>query len=662
MEFRILCSLEVYNRGRPLPLGGRQQRALLALLLIHANDVVSLDEIIEDLWGTQPPASATKSVQALVSKLRKLFADERDGRSDNGGEDGILLTRSHGYQLKVMGGQLDLDQFRSLTEEGRRALAAGRAADGADKLREALKLWRGPPLAELTYESFARVEIARLEELRLSALEERIEADLALGHHQELIPELEALVARNPLRERLRGQLMLALYRSGRQAEALQAYQRARHTLVDELGIEPGQALQRAEKAILRQDESLELQSEKTPEKPSSGEPIHHRSERPTHTLWALSRLRRRHRFVVAALVLAAAVGVPVFTLTSSGPKHLAGITPSSVGVIDPTSNNIIADIAVGPQPDSITVGNGTIYVANLGDNTVSKIDAHSRAVTTVSVDSFPDALTFGAGTAWLIQGSLVSTVTRIGASGASGLRSFAIRGIVERTGRGYWGMGPDPPCINRTFGEAGAAGVAAAAFGAGRVWFICGANPPVLGRLDPETNRVGRKNYRDAVLSTAIAVTPRSVWIANAQENTISEVDPLTEQTLEQVNVAADPAAIAVSPGGTTLWIASFLADEVSRVDVPGHGLPPTVTTIRVGDGPVAIVFGEGSVWVANANDHTISRIDPKTDDVTATIKLGNVSVRGIAVGAGKVWVTAQSPSIKPIGPGATPGKWGAR
>src|SRR6266508_2502003 len=163
-------------------------------------------------------------------------ARRRAGReAGNVNGDGILLTRSHGYVLTVAPGELDLDRFQSLTEEGRRALAAGRADDAAERMREALGLWRGPPLAELAYDSFAQVEIARLEELRLSALEQRIEADLALGRHHHLIPEVEALVTENPLRERLRGQLMLALYRSGRQAEALQAYQRARHTLVDEL-------------------------------------------------------------------------------------------------------------------------------------------------------------------------------------------------------------------------------------------------------------------------------------------------------------------------------------------------------------------------------------------------------------------------------------------
>ena len=258
MDFRILGSLEVEDRGRSLLLGGHQQRALLALLLLRANSVVPVDEIIEHLWGPQSPPNATKNVHALISKLRRRL--ESDPSGVDSGQNGVLLTRPHGYILTVANGELDLHLFESLLDEGRRALAAGDPDAAAASLRQALALWRGPPLPEFAFDSFAHVEIARLEELRLSALEERIEADLGLGRHHDLIAELEALVAHNPLRERLRGQLMLALYRSGRQAQALDAYQEARRMLVDELGIEPGQALQRLEKAILVQDAALELQ------------------------------------------------------------------------------------------------------------------------------------------------------------------------------------------------------------------------------------------------------------------------------------------------------------------------------------------------------------------------------------------------------------------
>jgi DNA-binding SARP family transcriptional activator len=243
MQFRLLGPLEVVDGDRSLALGGRKQRSLLAVLLLHANDVLSTELLVDEVWGGSPPATVAKSVQVYVSRLRKELGDGR------------LLTRSPGYLLRVDPSELDLARFQALVAE---AAAAGPAAAAA-KLREALGLWRGPPLADLAYEPFAQSHVARLEDLRFTALEQRIEADLASGEHARLTGELEALVAQHPLRERLHGQLMLALYRSGRQAEALAAYQAARATLVDELGIEPGRELRDLHEAILRQDERLDL-------------------------------------------------------------------------------------------------------------------------------------------------------------------------------------------------------------------------------------------------------------------------------------------------------------------------------------------------------------------------------------------------------------------
>jgi DNA-binding SARP family transcriptional activator len=244
MEFRVLGPLEVVEEGQPLPLGGRQQRALLACLLLRANHLVSTDRLIEELWPGGAPRTAAKTIQVYVWKLRKELGQGR------------LVTQPPGYVLRVDSSELDLARFEELLEAARR-VDPDRAAE---RLREALSLWRGPALADLAYEPFAQTDIVRLEELRLAALEGRIEADLATGRHAELVGELEALVAEHPLRERLRGQLMLALYRSGRQAEALEVYQAARRTLVEELGLEPSAGLQRLEKAILQQAHSLDLE------------------------------------------------------------------------------------------------------------------------------------------------------------------------------------------------------------------------------------------------------------------------------------------------------------------------------------------------------------------------------------------------------------------
>jgi DNA-binding SARP family transcriptional activator len=238
----VLGPLEVLEDGSPLRLGGPRQRALLALLLLHANRVLSSDALLDGLWPEEPPLAGRAALRVRVSQLRKAL----------GGE--LVVTRPPGYLLAVRPDQIDLHRFEVLVTEAR----AAPPERAAELLREALALWRGDALAELRYESFAQPEIGRLDELRLAALELRVEADLALGRHAELVPELEGAVATSPLRERLRGQLMLALYRSGRQADALAAYREARRALVDGLGIEPSRALQELEASILRQDPALD--------------------------------------------------------------------------------------------------------------------------------------------------------------------------------------------------------------------------------------------------------------------------------------------------------------------------------------------------------------------------------------------------------------------
>jgi DNA-binding SARP family transcriptional activator len=245
MEFRVLGPLEVRDGERSFVLAGPKQRAVLALLLLDGNTVVSSERLVDQLWGEEPPESARTMLQGYISHLRK--------------ELGVatIQTRATGYVIEIASDQLDLHRFERLVGEAREAAAKGDHETAAAQLREALELWRGPALVDFAYEPFAQAPIARLEELRLTALGDRIEADLALGRHGQLVGELEALVVEHPLRERLRGQLMLALYRSGRQAEALDVYRETRHVLIDTLGIEPGQPLQELERAILRRDPVL---------------------------------------------------------------------------------------------------------------------------------------------------------------------------------------------------------------------------------------------------------------------------------------------------------------------------------------------------------------------------------------------------------------------
>jgi DNA-binding SARP family transcriptional activator len=268
MEFRILGPLEVVEDGQVLDVGGAKQRALLAVLLLHANEVVSTDRLIDALWEDSPPDRAQKALQVYVSGLRKLVGQKR------------IETRSPGYGLRVEADELDVQRCRRLIEEGRPG--------------DALALWRGPPLAEFAYSRFAQPEIARLEELRLVALEDRIDADLAVGRHAALVGELEGLVQEHPLRERLRAQLMLALYRAGRQADALEAYQDARRALTEELGIEPGRDLRDLQQAILKQDPGLELAADG----PSAEQP--EPSREPVRTEVSVREARKTVTAVVA--------------------------------------------------------------------------------------------------------------------------------------------------------------------------------------------------------------------------------------------------------------------------------------------------------------------------------------------------------------------------
>src|SRR5829696_4828205 len=301
MDFRILGPLEVLDEGREVALGGSKQRALLAVLVLHVNETLSTDRLIEELWGEHPPATAAKTVQVHVSRLRKALA--------RGGD--LIATREHGYRLELDPDRLDAHRFERLLAQARDELAAERPRTAALALDEGLSLWRGEPLADLAYEPFAQREVARLADLRAAALELQIDAQLALGGHTEVIGQLEALIAEHPFRERLHAQLMLALYRADRQADALQAYQDARRRLVEELGIEPGPRLRELERAILAQD--AELATPESPPLPSA--PPRARADLPSPS----TRTIGRHDELKAVSELLRDEEVRLVTLTGPG-------------------------------------------------------------------------------------------------------------------------------------------------------------------------------------------------------------------------------------------------------------------------------------------------------------------------------------------------------
>jgi len=353
MQFRVLGALEVFDHDRPLDLGAIKQRSLLALLLLNANEVVSTDRLIAELWGDSPPTTVAKSVQVYVSRLRKEIPGDR------------LVTRPPGYVLRVGPAELDLEVFERLRREAR-GLPPGAAAE---TLRDALALWRGPPLGDLAYEPFAQAEIARLEELRLAALEERIDADLADGRHADLVGELRARVAEQPLRERLRAQLMLALYRSGRQAEALDAYQHARRELLDDLGLEPCAALKRLERAILEQDPALDLEHETGPTRRPTAAPERSLLVVPEalagpdallHLASLLAAAETPRELIVVTVVPAAEVGTATAALADHGDAlRKRGLPARTAAFSSPAPGADVVRLATNEDVDLVLLDAG---------------------------------------------------------------------------------------------------------------------------------------------------------------------------------------------------------------------------------------------------------------------------------------------------------------
>ena len=503
--FRILGPLEVQDEGRLVPLGGTKQRAVLAILLVNRGEVVSVDRLADELWGDQPPDTATKTVQVYVSRLRKEL-----------GQD-VLLTRGGGYLLDIEPAQLDAALFERLTDEGRAALERGEANTASDLLREALALWRGTPLGDLAYEPFAQSEIARLEELRLVALEHRVDADLELGEAATLIPELETLVREHPARERLRAQLILALYRSGRQSDALASYRDARRTLVEELGIEPGRELRELERAVLAQDPEIDA-----PARPTSREA----SVRKPGT-----RSRRPRAGVIVAvggglLLVAAAAAVFAGEPDPTSAKRASG---NSLAVIDPDDNRVVASIPTGVRPAQVAAGAGYLWVANLGDDTVTQIAPKERTV----VSTTSPGMTVGGVTADT-RGVWIGDIrrTRLVRLDPSFRRPSVVRSVrVAPFPEGFGQFGQNPM-----------------ATGYGSVW--SGRAFGAIAGVDAESEDVVARTSVGNDPS-AIAAGAGSVWVTDSDDNTVTRLDPASEgAVIGTTSVGQGPAAVAVGAG----------------------------------------------------------------------------------------------------------------
>jgi DNA-binding SARP family transcriptional activator len=579
VEFRILGPLEVWANGRRVPLGSAKQRALLAALLLRPNEVVAAGELAEALWGERPPPSAPKLVQVYVSQLR---------RSLDGGA-AVVVTRGRGYAAEVGARELDSVRFEGLLK----AAEDVPAADALALYEKALALWRGPVLADVALESHAQPEAERLEELRLTALTQRNDCLLALG--RDAVADVDALVRRHPLNERFRAQLMLALYRSGRQSDALAAYRDARATLVDELGIEPSRELQELERKILVHDPSLDAPP------PSR-------------------RGRRRQLAVAAAVVLVAlAVSLGVLLMRGSPPPVLARLAPDSIGIVDPNRNALVDAIPLQTRPAGIVFAQGALWVATKDDHTLLELDP----VTHVQRRSFGIGIDAGflaadGDTIWafdFLAHTLVEVRTTIGS---------VVRTIVL-------------PPLTWTVSA-----------GAGAAWI---SEERRLVRVDARTGTTSRL---DLDVGDGIAFDGRFVWAAGRVRDpvaglagTLTRIDPRTQDVTRGPRspdlLANSPSTSLVAAYDAVWGVSQSPWRSVWRVDA--DSLQPT-SHLRLRQGPIGIAAGSGAIWTAN-DDGTVSRIDPETGQLQRTIPLGTYPrvayPIGITVGAGRVWVAVR-------------------
>jgi YVTN family beta-propeller protein len=563
VDLRLLGPVELRLGDGPVELGPRKQRAVLAMLALQLGHTVSADRLSQGLWGDEPPASAPKMVQLYVSHLRRLFD----------GDGARIVTRSRGYELQMDGGEVDAVCFERLL--------------GEHRPREALALWHGEALADLADEPFAAAEIRRLDDLRLRAAETAIDADLEAGRHADVLAELELLVAEQPLREHLHAQRMLALYRSGRQSDALSAYRDARAGLVEEIGVEPGAELRALHEAVLGQDPALDL--------PAAPEP----APRPPP-------FRRPRRLLLAAAAVLLA-GIAAFGLIRVlEPEGLPGIHENAVGVIDPGGSRITAQYRVGRAPDAVASGAGSVWVASQLDGTVSRLDGAHEPVVTIPVGGEPDALAFGGGSLWVADGD----------------------------GREVAQVDPGSNKVLQRIGAANAPKSLAVA--AGALWVVSGADGSVR-RIEiggaSRTLRLGAK-------ATAVAAGAGAIWVTSEEAGTVTRVDPRSGAVVTPVNVGNGPTAVATGEGA--VWVVNRGDGTLSRVDPAKNAVSGTVP---VGTDPRAVAVGGGRVWVAGGEDGTVVRVDPVGPRVLSRLHTGS-SPTALTVAHGSVWTAATAPA----------------
>lgn len=577
MEFRLLGPLEVVGGAEPLP-RAQQIRTLLVFLLLHANEPVPASRLADILWPESPPASAQKIVQVRISDLRKVVKDR-------------LETVPTGYLLRVEPGELDAERARSLATRA----ATAPAADAAAAAREALALWRGQALTDVLYEPFAQTEIRLLDDLRLELLERRFDAELELGHDADLVAELRGLAEQNPHRERLRAQLMLALYRSGAQSDALAVHREGVRYLRDEFGLDPTPEAQELERRILRHD-------------PVLGQP------RASASTCVQPRRRRRRRLIagVCTVAVAVATGVVVAALAAhwGSALHLRANAVAHVT----TGGHIDQMLPTGSVPQAVAFVDGSLFVSNYGDGTVERMSRAGATHTVAAGGGGPvSALASGFRAVWALD---------------------AADGLLSRL---------DPATGAVTDGFAVGQAPSALAVGENGVWLVGEASGSIT-RVDPRTVRPVTPIPLHLSDPVGVAVGGGSIWISDGSARRIVQVDPRTGRVRKSFAVAFPTGAIGVADGA--VWTTDPYGDEVTALDL-ATGRP---LYIPVGNHPTGLALGGGEVWVVVDRDHHLVEIDAATRKVREDIALTPDRVQGgrhvtgggvTALPDGSAWVT---------------------
>lgn len=608
MDIRLLGTTEVVVDGAARPLGGPRQRAVLADLALNAGRALVVSELIDDLWGGSPPASAGHTIETYVSRLRRVLHVE--------GRPGVLVAGRSGYRLNVQPGQVDALHFGQLAALGAAALDRADAQSAAGSLSSALALWRGPALADVQDSAFAPGAAHRLESDRLAAFESLTDARLVLGQHREVVSDLERAVAASPYRERFHAQLMVALYRCGRQADALAAFQRARARLAEDLGLEPSRELRELERAILLQAAVLDPPSPRPPLMvtgvPSAGDI--QVAPGPAAGAAPASGGRRRGQPVkwaaLAAVACAIAVVATVMATVGPGTAPAVALDANVLEAIGARPGQPAERVVLPVQPGAIAVAGGSVWVASPNGAAVLQVgQAQSAVIDRIPLGGEPGSVVSGGG-AVFVASTMGATVERIDPA----------------TGTVTWTS------------QLAETGPVAMAYGDGGLWVADSTDQDLL-ELGPLTGSVVRAFSLD-VHPTSIALAAGLLWVAAYSSGALEGVDPMTGQAVGTVSVGNGPAAVTFASG--YLWVANNLDSTVSVVDPATFTV---VSTIAVGSGPAALVASHGAIWVANQYSGTVSRISPERLAVVGSVDVGENPVALASAPAG-VWVAASAPS----------------